>query len=643
MPAKQALPYGSWPSPVQAQLLTQSGVRLSLPQVDDQASWWLESRPSERGRTVLVRQEFGATAQDMTPANFSVRTKANEYGGGDYHLATDWVYFVNGADQQIYRQSSTEPLSAPEPITRAPASRFADLRFDRRRNRLIAVQETQTEEAIQTTHRLVAIDVSNGDIHTLAEGADFYASPALSPCGNLLAWLSWDHPNMPWDTNQLWLAQLTDAGEVIEPQCISPENCSSFQPLWSPGGELIATHDASDWWNLYRYDRGHWQPLAPMAAEFATPQWVFGMSCYGFIDAHTLLVTYTQQGLWHCATLDLKTLAFTPLPTPFTHIADIACHSGQAIMLAANAHTPEGVWRWREGAWHCDKASLDNPIEPAQLSSPQPVTFPTSQGASAHGFYYPPHNTGFEGPPGAQPPLIVLSHGGPTGATSTALNFKIQYWTSRGFAVLDVNYRGSTGYGRAYRNALRGQWGVYDVDDVCAGAQHLADQGLADAKRLIIKGSSAGGYTVLAALAFRQVFCAGTSLYGIGDLTALATDTHKFESRYLDSLIAPWPAGEAVYRARSPLLHADKLNCPVIFFQGLQDLVVPPNQAQAMVDALVKKGVPTAHITFATEGHGFREAQSIVDQLELELNFYGALFGFTPQPVRDDFAFVTQD
>ncbi|MBB3167929.1 alpha/beta hydrolase family protein [Simiduia aestuariiviva] len=654
MTSMQSLPYGSWPSPIQASLLTQGGVRLALPYIDQEASWWLESRPAEQGRTVLVRQPFGGSAQDITPPGVSVRSKVNEYGGGDYTVSGAQVFFVNGDDQQIYQQTLSQTHQASNPrttaanatnpptqLTFAEHSRFADVCFDAQRNRLIAVQERHngTDEP---EHRLVAIDLVDGQIHSLATGADFYASPALSPCGNKLAWLSWNHPNMPWDQTDLSLATLDAQGATESTRIISPTGCSCFQPLWSPAGELIVAHDASGWWNLYQFTDPDWRALLPMAAEFATPQWVFGMSCFGFLDDSRLFATYNQQGQWHCGILVLGQAAseWNPIATPLTDMADVACAQGQVILLGASASEASAVWRFDQHQWHCERASVSNPIGTEFISKPRAVCFPTTQSDNAHGLYYAPTHPHCTGPESERPPLIVLSHGGPTAATSSALNFKIQYWTSRGFAVLDVNYRGSTGYGRTYRDRLRGHWGIYDVDDVCAGAQYLVDQGLADPERLIIKGSSAGGYTVLAALTFRDLFCAGTSLYGIGDLTALATDTHKFESRYLDSLIAPWPEGEATYRARSPLFHVQRLTCPVAFFQGLEDKVVPPNQAEAMVAALAEKGVKTAHITFASEGHGFRQAQSIVDQLELELNFYGALFGFDVQPKRADFSFV---
>lgn len=640
MPTKSVKPYGSWPSPIEASLLTAAGVKLSQPKLNHGYTCWLESRPSEQGRSVLVRQKAGDLAQDITPSAYSVRSSVNEYGGGDYCLGGDYVYFVNAVDQQIYAQNWTQ-IEAIQQLTHVPLTRYADLTYDINNHRLIAIQEDLSNVDAESVHRIVSLDLQSNHLTTLREGADFYASPSISPCGHYLAWLSWNHPNMPWDENQCWLAAFDALGRLQHLQHITPVTSSSFQPQWSPAGELFVVNDQSGWWNVYRWCNGKLLAVAPMEAEFATPQWVFGMSCYGF-QGHQLLVTYTQSGTWHLATIDTNNAPciLQPVENSFCDISAIFCAQNGAVMLAANHQQATAVWTWQKQQWCCVKQSVPNTLPDNTWSSPQAITFDTTDNSVAHGFYYPPHNECFKSVPNEKPPLIVLSHGGPTAATESALNLKIQYWTHRGFAVLDVNYRGSTGYGRDYRNSLRGLWGVADVDDVCAGAHFLVAQGRADPNRLIIKGSSAGGYTVLAALTFRDTFNAGTSLYGIGDLSALATDTHKFESRYLDGLVAPWPAGKDIYQRRSPLRHCQQLHSPVLFFQGLKDKVVPPNQAEAMVNALKQQGIQTAFVTFPDEGHGFRQAQSIVDQLELELNFYGHIFNIEVHPRRDDFTFA---
>lgn len=634
MPQPVTAPYGSWASPVSARLLTDAGVRLASPRLHQGQCYWLESRPAEQGRSLIMR--LGATGpEEVTPADFNVRAKANEYGGGDYCLADQTLFFVNAGDQQVYRQALTG--GQPQALTRAPQSRFADLVFDPERQQLIAIEEKFEAGQAESRHRLVAIDADSGALTALASGEDFYASPALSPDGRQLSWLSWNHPNMPWDENHCWLAQLDRSG-VSQVRCISPAGSSSFQPQFSPDNQLWLVNDQSGWWNLHRLVGDQLENVLALDAEFATPQWLFGMSCYGFPGQGRLLALFTRDGSWQAGLLNLHDNQLDVLDWPFSDISGLHTRNGQAVLLAASPTQASAVWHWQQadGSLTCGRQSLATPLAPAIISRARAICFDTTDNGQAHGFYYPPCNPAYVAPAGEKPPLMVLSHGGPTGATESSLNIKIQYWTSRGFAVLDVNYRGSTGYGRDYREALRGRWGMRDVDDVCAGAQHLVQQGLADPDRLIIKGSSAGGYTVLAALAYRDTFRAGTSLYGIGDLTALARDTHKFESRYLDGLVAPWPEGEAEYIARSPLNCPENIQCPVIFFQGLKDKVVPPEQAYAMHDALRRQGISTALITFPDEGHGFRQAQSIIDQLELELNFYGRVFGIAVVPERSD-------
>ena len=644
MAAKQTAPFGTWTSPISAQILTRQSVKLSQPTCLGDNTYWLESRPAEQGRSVIVQQAPNQPPVDITPANISVRSKVNEYGGGDFCLSKTHVFYVDAADQQIYAQDINQ-LHTLRKITHTPSSRYADLLVNLQLNHIIAVREDFTQDDPHSIHTLVSIDIGTGEMITLAEGEDFYASPALNNDGTKLAWLSWNHPNMPWDYNQCWLAAIKPNGDLAEKICISPEQSSSFQPRWSTDGELFLVNDASGWWNIYRYRAEGLTPILLMEAEFATPQWVFGMSCYDFFDSKTLIVSYTTNGQWKVASIDIGATKpeLSTIDNPFCDVSAIHCAVDSSyprvVLLASSAYQSQGVWQWQDQHWQCLKHSIVSDIERDDIAQAQAISFPTSDNEVAHGFYYAPTNARFEAPTETKPPLIVLCHGGPTGATETALNFKIQYWTSRGFAVLDVNYRGSTGYGTAYRNRLKGHWGVLDVDDVCAGAQFLVAQGLANPHQLIIKGSSAGGYTVLAALTFRNTFSAGTSLYGIGDLSALAQDTHKFEARYLDSLVAPWPEGKAVYEDRSPIHQVEKLTCPVIFFQGLKDKVVPPNQARSMVTALIKQNIKTAYISFDNEGHGFREATSIEDQLELELNFYGKIFDFPVTPTRQDFTF----
>ncbi|WP_323844559.1 S9 family peptidase [Microbulbifer magnicolonia] len=635
-PAVRTAPYGSWKSAIGAELLVQGSVRLSEASLVDGRYYWLESRPAEKGRSALVQYCPERGRRDLVPAPLSVRSKAHEYGGASYLVSGDTVYFVLAEDQRIYRMDLDNQL--PEPVTVAGNFRYADLCLDRARNALICVQEDHTPCAGggEARARIIAIDLDQSlksDPRVLAEGADFYSNPTLNPDGTRLSFLRWYHPNMPWDGTELCIAELDASGAVINTERVAGgDNESLFQPQWSPEGELFYVSDRNNWWNLYRL--GSNQTLWEKQAEFATPQWVFGMSTYGFLNSDEILCTYTEEGRWHLAILDIHSGEHRILEQPYSDIESLHCESHRAVMIAAGADTFPAVVGYdnHSGKFNTIASSNSNPLPEAVFSLAQEIEFPAGE-RSVYGFYYPPYNPAYVAPAGEKPPLIVFSHGGPTGATSAGLNLKVQYWTSRGFAILDVNYSGSTGYGRDYRERLKDSWGITDVEDVCAGAEYLVAKGLADPERLLIKGGSAGGYTVLAALTFHETFRGGASHYGIGDLTTLARDTHKFESRYLDKLVGPWPQAEHIYRARSPINHVERLNCPVIFFQGLEDKVVPPNQAQTMVDAIKRQGIPVAYITFENEGHGFRSGDSIVMALEGELEFYSRIFGFPlPEP-----------
>ncbi|USD23224.1 S9 family peptidase [Microbulbifer variabilis] len=624
-------PYGSWKSAINAELLVEGSVRLAEASLVDGRYYWLESRPSEKGRNVLVQYCPQKGRRDLTPTPLSIRSKAHEYGGGSYLVHGDALYFVLAEDQRIYRMKIGSDL--PEAITPENESRYADLHLDTKRNRLICIEEDDSGHAQgqEARARIIAIDLQSPlttPPRVLVEGADFYSNPTLNSSGDQLSFLRWHHPNLPWDGTELCLATLSDQGEVSEvTQVAGGDNESIFQPQWSPLGELYYVSDRNNWWNLCKL--GQDTPLWKKEAEFATPQWVFGMSTYGFISAEEILCTYTENGLWYLASVNTLTGEHQLIQQPYCDIESLRCENGKAIMIAAARDSFPAIISFDLASEALETIASSNKRSlPAELfSSAQAITFNVDE-REVHGFYYPPHNPDFKAPEGEKPPLIVFSHGGPTGATSAGLNLKVQYWTSRGFAILDVNYSGSTGYGREYRDRLTDKWGIYDVEDVCAGAEYLVNQGLADPERLLIKGGSAGGYTVLAALTFHNTFKAGASHYGIGELSSLAKDTHKFESRYLDKLVGPWPSAEAIYQQRSPIHHVEQLSCPVIFFQGLEDKVVPPNQAETMVRALKERGIPVSHITFANEGHGFRSGDSIKMALEGELEFYSRIFNF---------------
>jgi dipeptidyl aminopeptidase/acylaminoacyl peptidase len=599
-----------------------------------------------------------AGSEEVLAAPWNARSRVHEYGGGAFCLAGDLLYFTHDADQRIYSlplaqvpsqapsqaaDAAPVPL-APQPLTPAGPLRYADLTPDPHHRRLLAVGEDHSG-AGEPVNRLVAVPLAGGAPQPLAGGADFYLAPRPSPDGRWLAWIEWDHPNMPWDATRLCLAPVDAEGRLGVPRTVAGgPGIAVQQPRWSPAGELYFLSDESGWWNLYRLRPGAPQCVLPLAAEFGQPPWTCGDSLYDFLDEETVLAAYREAGLSRLGRIDLRRGTLTPVACPYTTLGAIHCHGGRAAMLAASPTTAPAVVTWTpdgeggDGRWTVLRMAASLTIPPGYLSVPEPITFPSSGGRAAHAFLYRPRNRDFTAPAGERPPLLVLSHGGPTSASEPALHLGIQFWTSRGFAVLDVNYGGSSGYGRAYRRLLDGLWGVVDVEDCVSAARHAVAAGLADPARLAIRGGSAGGYTTLAALAFHDCFRAGASAYGIGDLSLLAQDTHKFESRYLDRLVGPWPAAAAIYRARSPLHHVEGLSCPVIFFQGLEDRVVPPAQAERMVAALTAKGVPVAYLAFPGEQHGFRQASTLRRVLEAELYFYGRVLGIRPadalEPVR---------
>jgi len=628
MSTQNVVPYGSWPSPLTADSIASKTLGVLETALVDDTTYWIEMRPSEDGRYALVRHSPDGSMEDAIPRSFSARTRVHEYGGGAYAVDGETIYFSNWDDQRIYRQ---EPRAEPRPITPAAPMRYADAAVDRRRERLICVREDHTEEG-EAVNTIVSVDVDGEEpAQVLVSGNDFYASPRLSPDGSHLAWLTWNHPNMPWNGTELWIAEIAEDGSIDAPTLVAGSSDESiFQPRWSPDGVLTFVSDRTNWWNLYQLRDGNVKPLTALEAEFGKPQWVFGMSTYDFVSADRIVCAYTKDGQWHLADLDLETLTLSQIDVPYTDISQVRAGSGRVVFIGGSPTEPRSVVALdpATGTTEVLRRSTEVPVDDAYLSRPRAIDFPTAGGEEAHGFFYPPRNPDVAPPADERPPLLVISHGGPTSATRSTLNLSIQYWTTRGIAVLDVNYRGSTGYGRDYREALEGEWGVADVEDCVSGARHLAERGEADDRRLIIRGGSAGGYTTLCALTFRDAFAAGASYYGVSDLEALTIHTHKFESRYLDGLVGPYPEREDVYRERSPIYHTDQLSQPVIFFQGLEDQVVPPDQSETMADALREKGLPVAYVAFEGEQHGFRRASSIKRALEGELYFYGQVLEF---------------
>ena len=606
-------PYGSWASAVTTDLVVDGAVSIGEVRVDGEEVWWSEARPEEGGRVQLVRRTADGRTTEALPEGFSARTRVHEYGGGAWMPRDGAVIFSNFADQRLW---VVTPGREPEPLTAEPPSpagvRFADMAIDGAG--LVAVRETHGDG--EPRNEIVAID-GGGAQQTIVRGPDFVASPRPGP-GGALAWLQWDHPNMPWDAAELWVTDRRVAGGDGE---------SIFQPAWSPEGVLHAVSDRSDWWNLYRVT-GELEPVAPIEGEVGVPQWVFGQSRYAFLSDGRVVCAYAQGGTDHLAAV--RDGELRRLDVPFTEIASVQAWGDRVVMIAASPTRDAAVVAVDvdTGSVEALRPARDLGLDDGWWSLPQPIEFPTGDGERAHALWYPPTNPDVEGPDGERPPLLVTIHGGPTSAARPRLDLVRQFWTSRGFGVVDVNYRGSTGFGRPYRDRLQGSWGRADVEDCVAAARWLAERGLVDGERLAIRGGSAGGYTVLCALAFHDVFTAGADFYGVADLAALATDTHKFESRYLDGLVGPWPEAEGTYRERSPIHHVDRLSAPLIVFQGLEDEVVPPSQSEMIVDALRAKGVPVRYFTFEGEQHGFRRAETIVRTLEEELAFYGEVFGF---------------
>jgi len=613
--------------------------------------YWLEGCPAEGGRSVLVERSPDGAVRDVTPAGFNVRTRVHEYGGGAYVLHGRTLYFANFADQRLYVSDLDEPDAPPRPLTSAEGYCYADASIDRARHRLICVREDHTVPGREAITTLVAVSMQGGEAQILASGEDFYSTPRVSPDGRRLCWLSWRHPRMPWDGTELWVADLRDDGSRGPAALVAGgESESIYQPGWLADGRLVFSSDRDGWWRLYLvrppFDRAAVTPLLPTVpaeTEFGRPQWLLGTACWAQAGANRLVVSSTSKGRWSLGVVALDGVGpdhigpehgvLTPVAPGLQPQDWLATTGSRVVLVAGSAYASAAVV-----ALDLDSgvASVLRPGDPVKLdagfvSVAEAVEFPTTGSRTAHAFYYPPRHPDYTGLDGELPPLIVIGHGGPIAAADATFDRRIQFWTSRGFAVVDVNYGGSTGFGTEYRRRLNGQWGIVDVDDLINAARHLVATGRADPRRLAIRGGSAGGYTVLAAMTQQpDFFGAGASYYGISDLEALLHDSHKFEARCLDILVGPYPAARDEYVRRSPIHAVDRLACPLILFQGLEDKVVPPNQSEMMVEALRRKGRPVAYLAFEGEQHGFRRAENIVRSLEAELYFYGAVFGFEP-------------
>ena len=663
-------PYGAWDSPIVPDMLAKGTRKIEQVRLDADAIWWVEGRPEEGGRSAIMRWTRDRGAEDVTPRWYDARSLVNSYGGGAMGVRDGTLVFTRfeaqafprTRDQRVHRM---DPGKLPVPITPAAAASYADFEIDPGRGVVYAVME---EEAVKTngqpTQTLVALDLAGErPPRILAEGGDFYAAPRLSPDGTRLAWITWNYPSMPWEGTELWLAEIDPSGalrdvgkvagapaEVIDTglnpvlqRLMRFSDEAVMHPLWSPDGRLHALSDRVEidgerWLNICRLEGDGLAPVTRETAEFAPPPWRLGGATYGFDAEGGIVAAMTRGGTWSLVRVD-GAGAVTPLETQFTAIDHLHVGGGAAVFVGGSFTVPAGLYRMDLASGDAEliratRPPIDEDVA-ACIAAPRAITFPSGDGAEAHAFHYAPCNPAFEGPQDEKPPLVVMIHGGPTAPAKAALDLTVPFFTSRGFAVVDVNYRGSTGFGRAFRRAMYGGWGKVDVEDCVAAVAALVGQGAADPYRVVSRGGSSGGYTTLALATFTDLLSAAASYYGISNLEMIAKVTDKLEAQYAELLVGPYPAASKLFRARSPLFHAGRIDCPIILFQGTEDPVVPPKQARVMIDALDAGGLPHAYEFYEGESHGFRKASSITGSLQEELSFYGTFLGFTPSgPLR---------
>jgi dipeptidyl aminopeptidase/acylaminoacyl peptidase len=632
-----AAPYGSWPSPITTDLVaSEGGVSFGYLDIDEHGVYWTESRPQESGRSALVFRPHGGEPVDVVPPDFNVRTRVHEYGGGAWFRHDSVVFCSSFDDSRLYKIEA--PGSDPQPITPEPPEphgfRYADGRVFADGLLIVCVRETHGAGEPQNELVVLPTDGS-AEPHVIASGRDFYAAPRPSPDGTALAWLAWDHPHMPFEGTDLCVGALAGDGAMSNGRRVAgSEQESIFQPEWGPDGLLYFVSDRTGWSNLYVERDGEVHALTSEEAELGYPQWVFDLSRYAFLGDDRIACIFTRSAVDGLEILDLESGKLTSLDLPFSSYSSPALrsHGTRVVFPAASPTQPSAVIELdtQSGERHVLRQSTEMELDERYITVAQAIEFPGTGGQASHGFYYAPTNPEYEGPEGELPPLVVLVHGGPTAHVTTALDLEIQLFTSRGIAVIDLNYGGSTGYGREYRDRLRGTWGVVDVEDSAAAVRYLAERGDVDPARVQITGGSAGGYTTLMALAVRDEFASGASYFGVADLVTFHAETHKFESHYDDYLVGPWPEAIDLYRERSPVTHADSISDPLLLLQGLDDKVVPPSQSEIIVEALKRRGIPYAYIAFEGEGHGFRKAENIKRAADAHLSFLGQVSGFEP-------------
>jgi dipeptidyl aminopeptidase/acylaminoacyl peptidase len=622
-------PYGTWPTPVTSELVVRAARTPTAVAFDGDDVWWSEARPEEGGRIAVVRRS-GSAMREVLPAPWNARTAVHEYGGGAWWARGEVLWFTDWATHRLHRLApgDVEPVALTPSPDVPRGLRYADGDVSPDGLTILCVRESHDGAVRNEVVRLSA--VTPGEPEVVVSGPDFVACPRWRPDGAAWAWIEWDHPDMPWDATRLVMSDgvsttVVAGGDVRESIC---------QAGWAPDGSLWFSGDRSGFWSLYRWTPGGVvESMVELERDIGVPHWVFGESCFAFLDAGRVAIRFVEDGADHLAIRDGDG-RIERLAVPYASIGGLRGRGSTLLFVGATPVTEPHVVALpvvglTAGTPDVVAPPRDLGVEPSWWSMPEPIEVPVD-GELAHALLYRPRNPTCDGPPGERPPLIVVIHGGPTSAARIKLDVGYQYWTTRGFAVVDVNHRGSTGYGRAYRDLLREQWGVVDVADCAAVARSLVERGDVDGDRLCIRGGSAGGFTTLAALAFEDVFSAGASRYGVADLAALARDTHKFESRYLDGLVGPWPEAIAVYEARSPIFHVDCIDRPLAVFQGLDDDVVPPNQSQMIVDALRARAIPVVYVTFEGEGHGFRRAETIRAALDTELAFYRSVLRIRP-------------